>query len=89
MPAAIFSVGDFVRRVVDTLLRGECRGRFLCARRLDKLTRDHLDRSYSTREVARAMDDVFGAPGRITRAPTSTCVACAGSAMPCLGMPSP
>jgi hypothetical protein len=35
------------------------------------------------------MDDVFSAPGRITHAPTSTCVACASSAMPCLGVPSP
>lgn len=89
MPAAIFSVGDFVRRVVDSLLRGECRGRFLCARCLVKLTRDHLDRSYTTREVVRAMDDVFSAPGGITHAPTSTCVACASSTMPCLGVPSP
>ena len=40
MPAEILSVGDFVRRVVDTLLRGECRGRFLCARCLVKPTRD-------------------------------------------------
>jgi hypothetical protein len=89
MPAAIVGVGEFVRRVVDGLLRGECRGRFLCARCLVKLTRDHLDRSYTTREVARAMDDVFRAPGRITRAAASTCVACASSAMPCLGVTGP
>jgi ferredoxin len=89
MPAAIFSVGDFVRRVVDSLLRGECRGRFLCARCLVKLTRDHLDRRYPTSDVARAMDDVFRAPGRITRALTSTCVACAGRAVPCLGVATP
>jgi ferredoxin len=88
MPAAIQSVGEFVRRVVDSLLRGECRGRFLCARCLVKLTRDHLDRSYTTRDVARAMDDVFRAPGRITHALTSTCVACASRTMPCLGVPS-
>lgn len=89
MPATILSVGDFVRRVVDGLLRGECRGAFLCARCLVKLTRDHLDRRYTTREVVRAMDDVFRAPGRITHALTSTCVACASRTMPCLGVPSP
>ena len=66
MPAAIASVAEFVRRVVDGLLRGECRGRFLCARCLVTLTRDHLDRSYTAREIARAMEDVFRAPGRIT-----------------------
>ncbi len=32
MPATIFSVRDVVGRVVDSLLRGECRGVFLCAR---------------------------------------------------------
>jgi hypothetical protein len=85
MPATILSVGDFVRRVVDSLLRGA----FLCARCLVKLTRDHLDRRYTTREVVRAMDDVFRAPGRITHALTSTCVACASRPMPCLGVPSP
>ena len=89
MPATILSVGDFVRRVVDSLLRGECRGAFLCARCLVKLTRDHLDRRYTTREVVRAMDDVFRAPGRITHAAVSTCVACASSTRPCLGVTGP
>ena len=89
MPATIFSLGSVVGRVVDSLLRGECRGAFLCARCLVKLTRDHLDRRYTTREVVRAMDDLFRSPGRITRALTSTCVACASRPMPCLGVPSP
>jgi hypothetical protein len=81
MPAAIASVAEFVRRVVDGLLRGECRGRFLCAR--------CLVRSYTTREVARAMEDVFRAPGRITHAAVSTCVACASSTRPYLGVTGP
>ena len=89
MPAAIASVAEFVRRVVDGLLRGECRGRFLCARCLVTLTRDHLDRSYTAREIARAMEDVFRAPGRITHAAVSTCVACASRTRPCLGVTGP
>jgi hypothetical protein len=51
MSTAIAGVAAFVRRVVDGLLRGECRGRFLCVRCLVTLTRDHLDRSDTTREV--------------------------------------
>lgn len=31
MSAGILRVGDFVRRVVDGLLRGDCRGKFLRA----------------------------------------------------------
>jgi hypothetical protein len=66
MPAAILSVGDSVRRVVDGLLRGACGGRFLCSRCLVKLTRDHLDRRHPTGEVALAIADLFRAPGRMT-----------------------
>lgn len=72
MSAEIFRAGDFVRRVVDELI----------------LTRGHLDRSYSAREVAGAMDDVFRAPGPMTHVPTSTCVACASRTTPCLGVPA-
>ena len=89
MPAVILAVGDFVRRVVDGLLRGDCRGKFLCSRCLVKLTRDHLDKSYTTREIARVMDGIFSAPGRIMQVPTSTCAACARNTMPCLGVPIP
>jgi ferredoxin len=89
MPAAILSVGEFVRRVVDGLLRGACRGKFLCSRCLVKLTRDHLDRRHPTRELALAIADLFRAPGRMTRLARSTCGACAGSTMPCLGVPVP
>ena len=65
MAATIFTVGDFIRRVVDSLLRGDCRGKFLCARCLVKLTKDHLDRSYTTREVVEVMEEIFRAPGAV------------------------
>jgi len=86
--STIFTVGDFVRRVVDGLLRGDCRGRFLCSRCLAKMSRDHLDKSYTTREIAEVMDEIFRAPGPITYAPASTCAACARKNLPCLVAPS-
>lgn len=89
MPVAILSGGDFVRRVVDGLLRGAGRGKFLCARCLVKVTRDHLDRRYLAREVALAIADLFRAPGRMTHLASSTCAACAGIATPCLGVAVP
>lgn len=88
MASTIFTVGDFVRRVVDSLLRGDCRGKFLCSRCLAKMTKDHLDRSYTTREVAEVMEEIFSAPGSFTHAPASTCAACARKKLPCLGAPS-
>ena len=45
--------------------------------------------SLSVAEVALAIADLFRAPGRMTHMARSTCVACAGSAMPCLGVPIP
>ena len=87
MAATVFTVGDFVRRVVDSLLRGDCRGKFLCARCLVKLTKDHLDRSYTTREVVEVMDEIFGAPGALVHVPACTCAACARKKVPCLGAP--
>ena len=83
----VYTVGDFVRRVVESLLRGECRGMFLCARCLVKLTKDHLDRSYEKPTVVRVMDEIFGAPGPIAHAPASTCALCARKKVPCLGLP--
>jgi len=85
MATTIFTVGDFIRRVVDSLLRGDCRGKFLCSRCLVKLTKDHLDRSYTTREVVEVMDEIFSAPGPLAHAPASTCAACARKKVPCLG----
>jgi hypothetical protein len=87
MAATIFTVGDFIRRVVDSLLRGDCRGKFLCARCLVKLTKGHLDRSYTTREVVEVMDEIFSAPGALAHAPASTCAACGRKKVPCLGAP--
>lgn len=87
MAATIFTVGDFIRRVVDSLLRGDCRGKFLCSRCLVKLAKDHLDRSYTTREVVEVMEEIFKAPGPLTHAPVSTCAACARKKLPCLGAP--
>ena len=63
-PTTVFTVGDFIRRVVDSLLSGECRGQSLCARCLIKLTKDNLDRSYAKPEIVRVMDEIFAAPRR-------------------------
>ncbi len=88
MTTTIFVVGDFVRRVVDGFLRGTVAARF-CARCLVKLTKDHLDKSYTTREIGRAMDGVFSAPGPIMRLSASPCTVCLRRTMPCLGVPVP
>ena len=88
MASTIFTVGDFVRRVVDSLLRGDCRGKFLCSRCLAKMTKDHLDKSYTTREVAEVMEEIFRASGSFTHAPAATCAACARKKLPCLGAPN-
>src|SRR6266498_645200 len=86
----IYTVGDFVRRVVGSLLQGSHRGKFLCSPCLIKLTRDHLDKSYSLLEVGWAMDEVFKGPGPITLLPTAGCALCARKKlMPCLGVPLP
>ncbi len=37
----IYTVGDFVRRVVGSLLHGAYRGEFFCSPCLIKLTRNH------------------------------------------------
>lgn len=83
------SAVDLVRRVIDGLLRGDRRGRFVCSGCLVKLTREHLDKSYATPEIVRMMDDIFSAPSPIAHAPTSTCALCARTNMPCLGVPLP
>lgn len=88
-PATVYTMEDFVRRVVDSLLRGDCRGQALCARCLVKMTKDHLDKSYSKRDIVQVMEDIFTAPGAITLVPTSTCGACARKKIPCLVVPSP
>jgi hypothetical protein len=87
--ATIYTAGDFVRRVADSLLGGQYRGKFLCARCLVKLTKSHLDKSYGTREIEQVLDDVFTTPGSLTLAPRSQCAACARRNLPCLGVPVP
>ena len=84
-PTTVFTVGDFIRRVVDSLLHGERRGQSLCARCLVKLTKDNLDRSYAKPEIARVMDEIFASPDPLTLTPTSTCGLCARKKVPCLG----
>jgi hypothetical protein len=88
--ATVYTVDDFVRRVVDSLLRGgERRGLFLCSRCLVKLTRENLDKSYAKPEIARVMDDIFDAPGSITHEPTCACAGCGRKKVRCLGVPLP
>jgi len=84
----VYTISDFVRRVVDSLLRGDCRGQFLCSRCLIKLAKDNLDKSYVKAEIARVMDDIFNTPGPITHVPASTCALCARKKTPCLGVPT-
>jgi hypothetical protein len=84
----IRNMGASVRRVVDGLLRGGGRGKFLCSRCLVTLTKDHLDKRYATREIVLMMEDIFSAPGPILHVPVSTCVACTRENMPCLGVPA-
>ena len=84
----VYTISDFVRRVVDSLLRGDCRGQFLCSRCLIKLAKDNLDKSYVKADIARVMDDIFNTPGPITHAPVSTCALYAKKKTPCLGVPT-
>jgi len=83
----VYTIGDFVRRVVGSLLQGEWRGRFLCARCLVKLTRGNMDRSYAKPDIARVMDGIFADPGAITLAPASACAHCTRKKVSCLGVP--
>ena len=64
MAETVFTAGDFIRRVVESLLRGDCRGQLVCARCLVKLAKGHLDRSYTTREVATWWRRSSGRPRR-------------------------
>lgn len=84
-PTTVFTVGDFIRRVVDSLLNGERRGQSLCARCLVKLTKDNLDRSYAKPDIARVMEEIFAAPGGLTVTAAGTCGVCARKKVACLG----
>ncbi|HEY7039421.1 MAG TPA: hypothetical protein VID28_11230 [Methylomirabilota bacterium] len=85
-PTTVYTVGDFVRRVVDSLLRSDRRGMRLCARCLVKLTREHLDKSYSKTAIVETVDEIFSAPGALSLAPSSVCAACGRKKTPCLGV---
>jgi hypothetical protein len=89
LPSTVYTAGDFIRRVVESLLHGERRGQFLCARCLVKLTKDNLDRSYTKPDVARVMDDIFANPGALALAPASLCGLCARKKVTCLGGAAP
>ncbi|HET9853937.1 MAG TPA: hypothetical protein VFR53_02690 [Methylomirabilota bacterium] len=86
LPSTVYTAGDFIRRVVDSLLHGERRGQLLCARCLVKLAKDNLDRSYMKPDIARAMEDIFASPGSLTVAPASLCALCARKKVACLGV---
>jgi hypothetical protein len=85
LPSTVYTAGDFIRRVVDSLLNGDHRGQFLCARCLVKLAKDNLDRSYMKPDIARVMDDIFATPGTLTLAPASLCAQCGRKKVACLG----
>ncbi|HEY7040076.1 MAG TPA: hypothetical protein VID28_14545 [Methylomirabilota bacterium] len=87
-PATVYTVGDFVRRVVESLLGGDRRSMRLCARCLVKLTRDHLDKSYSKTAIVESVDKIFEAPGALTYVASTECGACGRKKVPCLGMPT-
>ena len=89
LPSTVYTAGDFIRRVVESLLHSECRGQFLCARCLVKLTKDNLDRSYTKPDVARVMDDIFANPGALALVPVSLCALCARKKVTCLGGSAP
>ena len=89
LPSTVYTAGDFIRRVVESLLHGECRGQLLCARCLVKLTKDNLDRSYTKPDVARVLDDIFANPGALSVAPVSLCARCARKKVACLGGAAP
>jgi len=86
--AAVYTVGDFIRRVVESLFRADFRGRVLCSRCLVKLTKDNLDKSYAKRDVIQVIDELFTAPGPVMQVATAPCGLCARKKVACLGMPA-
>jgi hypothetical protein len=86
--AAVYTVGDFIRRVVESLFRADFRGRLLCSRCLIKLTKDNLDKSYAKRDVIQVIEELFTAPGTVLRVATAPCGLCARKKVACLGMPA-
>ena len=85
-PTAVYTAGDFIRRVIESLFRAEFRGRVLCARCLVKQTKEHLDRSYAKRDVIEVIDELFVSPQAL-QVVTGSCGLCAKKKVPCLGLP--
>ena len=85
---AVYTVGDFVRRVVESLFRADFRGRLLCSRCLIKLTKDNLDKSYAKRDIIQVIEELFVTPGPTMQLSTAPCGQCARKKAPCLGMPA-
>ena len=81
----VYTVDDFVRRVVESLLRAR-RGTFLCSRCLVKLTKENLDNSYARPDIVRVIAGIFDAPGWITHVPASRCAQCEKKKTSCLGV---
>jgi hypothetical protein len=88
LEATIYTVGDFVRRVVGSLLQGGYRGKFLCSPCLIKLTKTNLDKSYSLLKIGSAMADVFKAPAR-SRAYRHPLAPCVGGRRTCRALACP
>lgn len=85
--ATVYTVDDFVRRVVESLLGGR-RGQPLCSRCLVKLVKENLDKSYAKSEIVRVLEGLFSAPGSIALEPASTCGLCAKKKTSCLVVPA-
>ena len=85
-PTAVYTAGDFIRRVIESLFRAEFRGRVLCARCLLKHAKEHLDRSYAKRDVIEVIDELFVSPQAL-QVVTGSCGLCAKKKVPCLGLP--
>ena len=85
-PTAVYTAGDFIRRVIESLFQAEFRGRVLCARCLLKQAKEHLDRSYAKRDVAEVIEELFVTP-RALQVVTGSCGLCTKKKVPCLGLP--
>ncbi len=83
-----YATEDFIRRAVGSLLRGEYRGKFVCAPCLATRTHERMQRGWRKSEVERSMDAVFKSPGTLTYMPALVCAICQKT-RPCLGASHP
>jgi hypothetical protein len=75
---------DFIRREVDNLLRGDYRGKFMCASCLLKLAIQSLGIALYTRgQIDRALDAIFRSPETLRRVHRFVCDQC-GQTTECL-----